>query len=130
MALALALDPLDGAAELDVHVAVDADEAAGVLGLAPLEADADVVVDERLQHGPRVHGDELCEVLSLVVWEGMYVGGGFWDWDWGLDLRSWLWLCEGFCAGARVFVEARLRRGVCSAVCVVYCARESVLVAV
>jgi hypothetical protein len=59
MALALSLDPLDGATELDVHVAVDADEAARVLGLAPLEADAHVVVDERLQHWPRVHGDEL-----------------------------------------------------------------------
>ena len=60
-ALVLAVDPLDGAAELDVHVAVDADQAAGVLGLAPLEANAHVGVDERLQHWPRVHGDELCE---------------------------------------------------------------------
>lgn len=60
LALVLALDVLDSAAELDVHVRVDADEAAGVLGLAPLEADTHVVVDEGLQHGPRVHGDELC----------------------------------------------------------------------
>ena len=68
-ALALAVDPLDGAAELHVHVAVDADQATGVLGLAPLEADAHVVVDERLQHGPRVHGDELWrrEKRELVM---------------------------------------------------------------
>lgn len=78
MSLALALNPLDGAAELDIHVAVDADEAAGVLGLAPLEADADVVVDERLQHGPRVHGDELCEgergVSAMVLKYGCGLG--------------------------------------------------------
>jgi hypothetical protein len=96
MALALSLDPLDGAAELDVHVAVDADEAARVLGLAPLEADAHVVVDERLQHWPRVHGDEL--------WEGRVSFCGCLRWtigDWDADVRSWLWLCE------RVFARAQ-----------------------
>ena len=80
LSLVLALDVLDGAAELDVHVGVDADEASGVLGLAPLEADAHVVVDEGLQHGPRVHGDELLAERSVswfvVGWEGLVVGFG------------------------------------------------------
>ena len=65
--LGFPVDPLDGAAELNVHVAVDADQAAGVLGVAPLEADAHVGVDERLQHWARVHGDELCGRGRSVV---------------------------------------------------------------
>ena len=87
LALVLALDVLDGAAELDVHVAVDADEAAGVLGLAPLEADAHVVVDEGLQHRPRVHRDELLQRVSLAVFfcrADYRVGSS--------DVRSWLCL--------------------------------------
>jgi hypothetical protein len=41
------VDKLYRAAELDVHVAVDADEAAFVLGLAPFEADDDFFVDTK-----------------------------------------------------------------------------------
>jgi hypothetical protein len=84
LALVLALDVLDSAGQLDVHVGVDADEAAGVLGLAPLEADAHVVVDEGLQHGPRVHGDELLQrrkrVLVGLWWVGRvwWLGLGIW----------------------------------------------------
>jgi len=75
-ALILAVDPLNGAAELHVHVAVDADQAAGVLGLSPLEADAHVVVDKRLQHGPRVHRDELCgELVMRFFFEGACLRG-------------------------------------------------------
>jgi hypothetical protein len=77
-ALVLAVDPLDGAAELNVHVAVDADQAAGVLGLAPLEADAHVGVYERLQHWPRVHGDELCEREGISP-ESCDELGGVWE---------------------------------------------------
>lgn len=58
-ALRAAVDPLLGAAQLHVHVAVDADQAARVLGRAPLEADAHVAVDERLQHRAGVEGDGL-----------------------------------------------------------------------
>jgi hypothetical protein len=75
-ALVLAVDPLDSAAELNVHVAVDADQAAGVLGLAPLEADAHVGVDERLQHWPRVHGDELLKRRFSTTSEGKLGGIG------------------------------------------------------
>jgi hypothetical protein len=94
-ALVLAVDPLDRAAELNVHVAVDADQAAGVLGLAPLEADTHVGVDERLQHWPRVHGDELCER------EGQYwclrgIGR-----DWG---KTYAHLCGLLCLLLRFLV--------------------------
>ncbi len=46
----LLVDELLRVGELDVHVAVDADEPALVLGLAPLEPHDDVLVDEVLQH--------------------------------------------------------------------------------
>lgn len=42
-ALALAIDELLGVGQLEVHVAVGADEGAGVLGVAPLETDADLL---------------------------------------------------------------------------------------
>ena len=75
-ALVLAIDPLNRATELHVHVTVDADQAAGVLGLAPLQADAHVGVDERLQHGPRVHRDELCgELVMRFFFEGACLRG-------------------------------------------------------
>jgi hypothetical protein len=41
----LEVDVLDGAAELDVHVRIDGDELAAVLGFAPLEPDDDFFVD-------------------------------------------------------------------------------------
>lgn len=41
----LLVDILLGSTKLDVHVAVDADQLALVLGLAPLESDNDVLVD-------------------------------------------------------------------------------------
>lgn len=41
----LLVDVLLGAAELDVHVAVDTDESALVLSLAPLQADDDLLVN-------------------------------------------------------------------------------------
>nr|POF03534.1 vacuolar protein-sorting-associated protein 11 like [Quercus suber] len=44
---ALPIDPLLRIAQLHVHVAVHADQPPSVLGLAPLQADDDVIVDER-----------------------------------------------------------------------------------
>lgn len=44
-ASALSVDELLGVGKLEVHVAVGGDEGAGVLGVAPLETDADVLAD-------------------------------------------------------------------------------------
>lgn len=41
----LLVDPLLRARQLDVHIAVDADESAFVLGLAPFETDDDFFID-------------------------------------------------------------------------------------
>ena len=61
----LSSHPLLRPAQLDVHVAVDRHKASSVLGLAPLQADRDFVVDERLQHRPWVEGDEVLRDKSV-----------------------------------------------------------------
>lgn len=47
-----------GTSQLEVHVAVDGHESAFVFDLTPLQANEDGLVDEFLQHGPRVYGYE------------------------------------------------------------------------
>jgi len=42
----LLINPLAGAGQLDIHVAIDGYEGAAVLGLAPFEADDDFLVHQ------------------------------------------------------------------------------------
>jgi hypothetical protein len=55
---ALIRDILLGASQLQVEVAVGADQAALVLGLVPLQPDDDILVDQLLEHGTGVDWDE------------------------------------------------------------------------
>ena len=64
---ALPMLPLLRAAQLEVHVAVDRHKAPCVLGLGPFEAHDDFVVDEGLEHGSGVEGDELCGRMSALA---------------------------------------------------------------
>lgn len=68
----LVVDVLHGAGQLQVEVAIQGDQLALVLGLTPLQAHDDILVDEVLQHRPRVDGDE----AHLVLCGGAVLGEG------------------------------------------------------
>lgn len=54
----LLINPLFCARQLDVHVTVYADQAAFVFCLSPLQTDDNFLVDQVLQHRPRIDGYE------------------------------------------------------------------------